>query len=79
MRSRYQPGLALAAGVLIAALLALVLIDGGGPGGPSPAPAPGEGLSLPLLPGGGADAAVAQYGFRHRGGRALLLGPPRRP
>ena len=39
MRSHLMPGLALAGGVLIAALLALLLIGDGGPtGGPAPEP-----------------------------------------
>ncbi len=86
MRSRFQPGLALAAGVLIAALLALVLMDAGdGPGDSQPAPPPGDGASVQLLPGdgasvqllpgGGHDAGVAQYGTVRHGGLTLLVRP----
>lgn len=83
MRSKIQPGLALAAGVLVAAVLAFVLLGRGGGEGASPLPAPGLGSAVQLLPRGGAhtgagqhDASVAQYGSGHRGGR--LIERPRR-
>jgi hypothetical protein len=69
LRSRFQPGLALAAGVLLAALLALALMDGGPGGGSTPPPAPGDGATVRLLPPGRGDAGIAQYGaIRHGGG-----------
>ena len=64
--SRIQPGLAIAATVLIAALLALALIDRLPDGGPSSPPAVGSGPAVQLLPRGSSDASAAQYG---RGGQ----------
>jgi hypothetical protein len=68
--SRIHPGPAIAAVVLIAALLALALIDRGAGGGPSAPPSAGTGPAVQLLPRGGPDAAVAQYGRGGRGPRA---------
>jgi hypothetical protein len=67
---RFQPGPAIAAAVLIAALLALALIDRG-PGGGAPSPPAGSnGPAVQLLPQGRSDASAAQYG-RGLHGRAL--------
>jgi hypothetical protein len=60
--SWFHPGPAIAAAVLIAALLALALIDRGSGGGPSAPPAAGNGPAVQLLPQGRPDAAAAQYG-----------------
>jgi hypothetical protein len=76
VKAKIQPGPALAAGVLVAALLALALMGRGGVDGLSPLPPPGAGSTVPLLPGGpgaGADhdAGVAQYGKHGRHPRLI--------
>jgi hypothetical protein len=65
--SRFQPGPAIAAAVLIAALLTLALLDRGPGGAPAVPPAAGSGPAVQLLPQGHPDASAAQYG-RHSGG-----------
>jgi hypothetical protein len=62
--SRFQPGPAIAAAVLIAALLALALLDRGQGAAPAAPPATGSGPAVQLLPQGRPDAGVAQYGRR---------------
>jgi hypothetical protein len=65
--SRIQPGPMIAAAVLIAALLALALMDRG-PGGSATIPPPGgDGPALQLLPQGRPDAGAAQYGGGRHG------------
>jgi hypothetical protein len=59
---RFEPGPAIAAAVLIAALLALALLDRGPAGGPAPPPVGSDGPAVQLLPQGGSDASAAQYG-----------------
>jgi hypothetical protein len=70
---RFQPGPAIAAAVLIAALLALALLDRGPGGGPSSPPAGSDGPAVQLLPQGRSDASAAQYG-RALHARALANG-----
>jgi hypothetical protein len=72
LRSRFQPGPALAAAVLIVALLALALIDRGPGQGSPPAPAPGNGPDVVLLPPTRGDAGATQYSvLLHRGGTLM--------
>jgi hypothetical protein len=70
---RFQPGPAIAAAVLVAALLALALIDRSPGSGPSSPPAAGDGPAVQLLPQGGPDAGRAQCGSGLHG-RALAGG-----
>jgi hypothetical protein len=70
---RFQPGPAIAAAVLVAALLALALIDRGAAGGAPAPPAAADGPAVQLLPRGGPDASAAQYGRGLHGG-ALVGG-----
>ena len=66
--SRFQPGPAIAAAVLIAALLTLALLARGPGGGSAAPPGASNGPAVQLLPQGHPDASAAQYG-RHAGGR----------
>jgi hypothetical protein len=70
--SRIQPGPLIAAAVLIAALLALALMDRGPGGSATTPPFGGDGPAVQLLPHGRRDAGAAQYG---RGTRGQVVGP----